>query len=279
MVGTGLCTAHKSGHKKQINIEYNMLEIKDLNFAYGNNQVLTNVSLTAAEGEFIAIIGPNGAGKSTLVKAIDRIIPIENADIFLEGIRLGAISRKSLAQKIAYLPQESKFTFAYSVLEVVMMGRFPHLAGAWAPAGEDMKITNEVMELLEIDQFRDRNINELSGGEKQRVLIASALAQRPGIMLLDEPTSALDLHHQIAIYQVLRRLQKEQNLTVIIVTHDINLAAQFCGRIILMDTGKIICDGKPAEVLKFQLLQETFGVKVYIDINPLTKSLYILPYE
>jgi iron complex transport system ATP-binding protein len=110
-------------------------------------------------------------------------------------------------------------------------------------------------------------------------MIASALAQQPEIILLDEPTSALDLHHQIAIYQILRKLQYDQNITVIVVTHDINLAAQFCNRIILMGNGKIISDGKPEEVLKFKLLQETFGVKVYIDINPLTKSLYILPYE
>ena len=116
-------------------------------------------------------------------------------------------------------------------------------------------------------------------GEKQRVMIASALAQEPEIILLDEPTSALDLHHQIGIYQILKELQKSQNLTIIVVTHDINLAAQFCNRMILMHKGEIIGDGNPDEVLKFQILQDIFGVKVYIDINPMTNSLYILPYK
>jgi iron complex transport system ATP-binding protein len=132
---------------------------------------------------------------------------------------------------------------------------------------------------MEIVQFADRNFNELSGGEKQRVLIASALTQQPKIILLDEPTSALDLHHQIAIYHILKKLQKEQNLTIIVVTHDINLAAQYCDRITLMGNGMIIRDDQPKNVLQFNLIQETFGVKVFIDINPLTDSLYILPYE
>jgi iron complex transport system ATP-binding protein len=132
---------------------------------------------------------------------------------------------------------------------------------------------------MEIDQFADRGYNELSGGEKQRVLIASALAQQPKIILLDEPTSALDLHHQIAIYHILKKLQNEQKLTIIVVTHDINLAAQYCERITLMGNGMIIRDGTPENVLQFKLLQEIFGVKVYIDINPLTDTLYILPYE
>ena len=119
----------------------------------------------------------------------------------------------------------------------------------------------------------------MSGGEKQRVLIASALAQEPKILLLDEPTSALDLHHQIGIYQILKRLQTEHDLTVVVVTHDINLASQFCNRMLLMNQGAIVRDGTPNEVLQFKILQEIFGVKVYIDINPMTNSIYILPYD
>jgi iron complex transport system ATP-binding protein len=256
-----------------------MLEIRNLNFSYGKNSVLKDINYSATAGEFISIIGPNGAGKSTLVKMMDGILNTEDSEILLEGKSITDFSRKELAQKIAYLPQDSKFTFAYTVREVVMMGRFPYLKGVLTYTAEDLLIAKEMMALMEIDQFAERSFNELSGGEKQRVLIASALAQQPKIILLDEPTSALDLHHQIAIYHILKKLQTEQNLTIVVVTHDINLAAQYCERITLMGNGTIIRDGAPKNVLQFNLLQETFGVKVYIDINPFTDSLYILPYE
>jgi iron complex transport system ATP-binding protein len=256
-----------------------MLEIRNLNFTYGNSPVLKEISFSAKAGEFITIIGPNGAGKSTLLKIMDGILGTGKSDIRLEHKSIADYSRKELARKIAYLPQDNKFTFSYMVREVVMMGRFPYLKGVLTYTAEDIQVVKEMMLLMEIEQFADRHFNELSGGEKQRVLIASALAQQPNIILLDEPTSALDLHHQIAIYQILKRLQKEQNLTIIVVTHDINLAAQYCERITLMGNGMIIRDDTPEKVLKFDLLQETFGVKVYIDINPLTDTLYILPYE
>jgi iron complex transport system ATP-binding protein len=256
-----------------------MLEIRNLNFSYGNNSVLKEITFTVTAGEFISIIGPNGAGKSTLIKMIDGILDAGQSEILLEGSPISNFSRKELAQKIAYLPQDSKFAFDFTVREVVMMGRFPYLKGVLAYTVADLHIVKEVMTLMEIDQFVDRSFNELSGGERQRVLIASALAQQPKILLLDEPTSALDLHHQIAIYHILKKQQKEQNLTIIVVTHDINLAAQYCERMTLMGNGMIIRDDTPENVLQFNLLQEIFGVKVFIDINPLTNSLYILPYE
>jgi len=256
-----------------------MLEIRNLNFSYGNISVLKEITFTAMAGEFITIIGPNGAGKSTLIKMIDGILHAGQSEILLEGVPISNFSRKELAQKIAYLPQDSKFAFDYTIREVVMMGRFPYLKGVHTYTAGDLHIVKEMMILMEIEQFSDRSFNELSGGEKQRVLIASALAQQPNIILLDEPTSALDLHHQIAIYHILKKLQREQNLTIIVVTHDINLAAQYCERMTLMGNGMIIRDDTPENVLQFNLLQEIFGVKVYIDINPLTNSLYILPYE
>ena len=249
---------------------YDVLKISKLNFAYNSNIILKNIFLEFNEGEFSAIIGPNGAGKSTLLKIIDGILHSDDEHVTFDETAIKSISRKQLARNIAYLPQEIEFSFAYSVHDVVRMGRFPYLHGLNLYSQDDE---------MDIEQFKKRSFNELSGGEKQRVLIASALAQQPKIILLDEPTSALDLHHQIAIYQILKSLQKEKNLTVIVVTHDINLVAQFSNRIILMDKGSIIKDGTPEEVLKFKTLQDTFGVKVYIDINPITKSLYILPYE
>jgi iron complex transport system ATP-binding protein len=227
--------------------------------------------------EFVAIIGPNGAGKSTLLKIIDGLL-IPQGEVFLDHKVLAAYTRKQLARQVAYLPQDTEFSFAYSVEEVVRMGRYPYVKGVGYYAPADEQVIERVLQLMEVQDFRERYFYELSGGEKQRVLIASALAQEPKILLLDEPTTALDLHHQIAIYQILKEQQKNHDLTVIIVTHDINLAAQYCDRMVLLYQGKIISDGKPDEVLKFKVLQNTFGVKVYIDINPITKSLYILPY-
>jgi iron complex transport system ATP-binding protein len=257
----------------------NILDIENLKFSYGDNIVLKNVTMKVGPSEFIGIIGPNGAGKSTLLKLIDGIYLHTDGKIKIHNDPIELMPRKILAQQIAYLPQEVDLTFAYTVEDIVKMGRFPHLQGIRLYSDKDAKVVQEVMDLLDINQFCSRSIHELSGGEKQRVMIASALAQEPNILLLDEPTSALDLHHQIEIYQILKNLQKNSQLTVIVVTHDINLAAQFCERMILINKGEIITDGAPNEVLKFQILQDIFGVKVYIDINPMTNSLYILPYQ
>jgi iron complex transport system ATP-binding protein len=254
-----------------------MLELADIDFSYGRRPVLTGLNFSVSTDEFVAVIGPNGAGKSTLLKIIDGLLQ-PRGRVLLENRIISGFNRKQLARLIAYLPQESEFSFAYTVDEVVRMGRYPHVRGIGYYSPADERVIERVVSLMEIQEFRERNFNELSGGERQRVLIASALAQEPKILLLDEPTAALDLHHQIAIYQILKALQKSDNLTIILVTHDINLAAQYCDRMVLLSRGKILSDGKPADVLRFEVLQSTFGVRVYIDINPITNSIYILPY-
>lgn len=256
-----------------------MLEINNLNFAYRNENVLSDVNISISGGEFVGIIGPNGAGKSTLLKLALGLLNVQSDCIYLNNKILSDYPKKEIGTYMAYVPQETEFSFSFKVKEIVRMGRYPHSKGIVFFSENDEKVVNESMEKLEISHFADRNFNELSGGEKQRVVIASALAQQPQILLLDEPTSALDLHHQIYIYKILKEYQRDKKLTCIVVTHDINLASQYCERIVLMNKGKIVKDGEPDEVLQFNLLQEIFGVKVYIDINPMTKSLYILPYE
>ena len=256
-----------------------MLKVSNLNFAYLESKVLSDINISITASEFVGIIGPNGAGKSTLLKSLLGFLNIPGECIQLNNKALINYHKKELGKLIAYVPQETEFSFSFTVREVVQMGRYPYSKGIAFITAEDKNIIDDAMHKMEIEEFAHRSINELSGGEKQRVVIASALAQQPKILLLDEPTSALDLHHQIDIYNILKTLQKENNLTTIVVTHDINLAAQYCERIVLMNQGKIIKDGKPDEVLQFKLLQEIFGVKVYIDINPITKSLYVLPLE
>ena len=256
-----------------------MLKVKNLNFSYTDSYVLKDVNISVSPSEFVGIIGPNGAGKSTLLKLILGFLNTQNECIYLNEKHLSEYPKKEIGKFIAYVPQETVFSFSYKVVDIVRMGRYPYSKGIAFLSTEDERIVNESMQQMEISNFAHRNFHELSGGEKQRVIIASALAQQPKILLLDEPTSALDLHHQLDIYKILKTLQSEKNLTAIVVTHDINLVAQFCERIILMNNGEIIKDGKPDEVLQYKLLQQIFGVNVYIDINPMTKSLYILPYS
>ena len=255
-----------------------MLKISNLNFAYQETKVLNNINFSISPSEFVGIIGPNGTGKSTLLKTILGFLQVSKDSVQLNSKPIADYPKKELGKSIAYVPQETEFSFSFTAREIVKMGRYPYSKGIAFFSGEDEKIVNESMQQMEITEFAKRSFNELSGGEKQRVVIASALAQQPKILLLDEPTSALDLHHQIDIYKILKTLQKETNLTTIVVTHDINLAAQYCERILLMNKGEIVKDGKPDEVLQFKLLQEIFGVRVYIDINPMTKSIYVLPY-
>ena len=256
-----------------------MLRINQLNFAYRENNVLTNIDLLVGEAEFVGIIGPNGAGKSTLLKLILGFLNPKTENIFLNDKLISDFQKKEIGKLIAYVPQETEFNFSYTALDIVRMGRYPYSKGIAYLSNDDEKIVIQSIQQMEIEDFANRNFHELSGGEKQRVVLASALAQQPKILLLDEPTSALDLHHQMDIYKILKTLQMQNDLTAIVVTHDINLASQFCERIILMNKGEIVKDGKPDEVLQFKLIQEIFGVNVYIDINPMTKSLYILPYE
>jgi iron complex transport system ATP-binding protein len=256
----------------------NILRIDNLTFAYREQPVLEEVSVAFGASEFVGIIGPNGAGKSTLLKHMAGVLLSPEERIFIHDQSLNRIPRRKLARTIAYLPQEVDFVFSFTVDEVLRMGRFPHTQGIRIYSERDEQVIDQVSAMLNVHHFRARGFADLSGGEKQRVLIASALAQEPGLLLLDEPTSALDLHHQLGIYQILRSEQVSRGLTVVVVTHDINLAAQFCTRMILMDQGRILRDGPPDQVLQFQTLQDVFGVKVYIDINPMTRSLYILPY-
>jgi iron complex transport system ATP-binding protein len=255
-----------------------MLNIKNLNFAYLESEVLSDINISVSTTEFVGIIGPNGAGKSTLLKSLLGFLNIPGECILINDKAIHEYPKKELGKYIAYVQQETEFSFSFTVKEIVKMGRYPYSKGIGFISDEDERIIKDAMQKMEITEFANRSFNELSGGEKQRVVIASALAQQPKILLLDEPTSSLDLHHQIDIYKILKILQRDTNLTTIVVTHDINLAAQYCERIILMNHGKVIKDGKPDLVLQFKLLQEIFGVNVYIDINPMTKSLYVLPY-
>ncbi len=256
-----------------------VLSVSNIFFSYSDNPVLKNVNFELQHAEFTGIIGPNGAGKSTLVRLAAALLENYQGKIQITGQDIKDLNRRELALKTSYVPQNIEPNFPFSVKEIIRMGRYPHQNGLFAEDANADKAVRMAIENMDLSTLQNRSFSTLSGGEKQRAVIASALAQESDLLLLDEPTTALDLRHQQLILSKLKQLTAAGAKTTLLVTHDINLAAQFCDRIILMDHGKILADGTPKEVLNFELIQQVYGVKVYIDVNPFTDSIYILPYK
>ncbi len=255
------------------------LSVSDVSFAYFDVPVLNNINFEIQHGEFTGIIGPNGAGKSTLIRIAAALLENYRGNILISGQDITTLSRREMAIKTAYVPQNIEPHFPFTVKEIIRMGRYPYQNGLFAEDSNARTAVQTAIENMDLTALQHRSFSTLSGGEKQRAVIASALAQGSDLLLLDEPTTALDLRHQQLILSKLKQLTTAGAKTVLLVTHDINLAAQFCDRLILMNHGKILADGTPKEVLSFKLIQQVYGVKVYIDVNPFTDSIYILPYK
>lgn len=245
-----------------------ILYLENVSFRYDRGLVLGDVSLRIAQGEFIGIIGPNGSGKTTLLRLMAGILRPEKGKVELKGRNLSEMSRRSVAKLVAVVPQETPLTFPFSVREVVLMGRAPHLPVFGFESGSDFEIAARVMGMTETAQFAGRSMGSLSGGERQRVLIARALAQQPEIMLLDEPTAFLDIRHQVEIFELVRTLREKQGLTVVTVTHDINLASLYSDRIVLLKEGKIFSEGRPEDVLTSVNIEDVYGSRILVDSYP-----------
>ncbi|MBM4389078.1 MAG: ABC transporter ATP-binding protein [Deltaproteobacteria bacterium] len=250
------------------------VELKDASFSYGEADILNSITFSVAEGEFAGIIGPNGAGKSTLLKIIKNLKRIKSGEYLYRGEKITGGSRKVSAEA-ALLPQSLEVSFPLTVFEMVMMGGTPHKKGVF-DTREEIESALGAMEFCEISRFSERQFGELSTGEQKRVLLARAIAQRPRLLLLDELTANLDLHFQTFLLKKIKRLN-EEGMTVIFVSHDINLSSQFCDRIILLSSGRIIGNGTPEEILKYSLLKEVFGVDIYIGVNELNGKLFVIP--
>ena len=256
------------------------LEVDRLSFSYETVPVLSAISLSIRPGEFVGIIGPNGSGKSTLLRLLAGVSHPSAGTVRLDGRSLRETPRREVARRIAVVPQETTFTFAFSALEVVLMGRSPHLGRLSLEGPEDMKIARHAMRATDTWYLRDRRMDALSGGEKQRVVIARALAQEPSILLLDEPTTALDVRHQVDIYRLLHRLHSDSGLTVLLVSHDLNLAAKVCQRLVLLCKGKIECDGPPSAVIRAELLSSVYGTELHVQTDPAGGApVVIVPLE
>ena len=253
-----------------------ILKVGSLTCGYDGKAVIKDVSFSVKEGDCLGIIGPNGAGKTTLFRAITGVLKPWQGDILYKGKDICEISARDFACEVAVIPQILEIPFAFSVEEFVLMGRFPHVGRFESLKPKDHRILEEVLNLADIFSFRERKISELSGGERQRVILAQGFAQEPRLLLLDEPTSHLDIAHQVRILDLVKRLNKEKNLTVIVVLHDLNLASNYCDRLILLKEGGIFKEGSPQEVLTYQNIEEVYKTVVVVKENPLSLKPYVL---
>ncbi|GAB4374122.1 MAG: Fe3+-hydroxamate ABC transporter ATP-binding protein FhuC [Calditrichia bacterium] len=254
-----------------------MIDVHELNFAYNGTPILKELSFSVKKGEFVGIIGPNGAGKSTLLKLLDGILFPQSGSITIDDKPLGQFNRRALAQMIGFVPQEFTTAFNFTALEIVLMGRFPYQRAFGFESAQDREIACQAMQTTDCWYLRDRGILTLSGGERQRVVLASALAQSPKILLLDEPTTALDLKHQVHFYRILTKLRQENNLTILTVTHDINLTAQFCQRILILKEGQLVADGAVDQVIQKEILESVYETPMHIFPHPVSKLPVVLP--
>jgi len=245
-------------------------EAKNLRFKYDDSWVLNGLSFEVREGEILGIIGPNGSGKTTILRILSRVLIPQGGEVRIKGKNLLELKQNEIAQIIGVVPQDTYFPFPFTVGEIVLMGRSPWLSGFGFESSEDLQIAFQAMALTNTLSFSSRLIFELSGGERQRAIIARALAQEPQVMLLDEPTAHLDIGYQIEIYDLIKKLNAEKRLTLIVVAHDLNLAGEYCDRLILLDGGRIYKMGSPKEVITEENLSRVYRSKVLVEENPVT---------
>jgi iron complex transport system ATP-binding protein len=247
-----------------------MIEVNSISFRYHEDWVLQDVSFRVEKGEFVGVIGPNGSGKTTLLKILYRLLSPQKGEILFELVSMRKMDRNDIAKRIAVVAQETQLLFPFSVLETVLMGRSPYLGHLMFESEKDLEIAKKAMEWTKVFPFSERPMDELSGGERKRVFIARALAQEPEVILLDEPTANLDIHHQIDFLDLILTLNRERGLTIVMASHDMNIASEFCDRLILLQDGRIYKMGTPDEVITKENIESVYGCEVWIDQNPVS---------
>lgn len=254
------------------------LRCLDLTFSYQNKTLFKDINLQFQAGQFVALIGANGIGKSTLLKLLLGLTPLQSGSVMLNGENINTIKRREIAQKIAFVPQSTELPYAFSVQDIVAMGRNPYLGAFEINSKNDLSLIESAMHKTDIIHLKERIVNTLSGGEKQRVIIARALAQQSLTILLDEPIASLDICHQLETLQLIQSLTQSGQLAISAL-HDLNLAARFCQRLILLgpsknnDTTTVVADGTPEEVLTNENLKRCFSIQA--DIIKNDKTLYL----
>jgi len=249
----------------------------DVRAGYGSTEILHGISLAVGAGEIVAIVGPNGAGKSTLLKVMGATLAPSAGNVELLSRPLAEYDRRELARTLAIVAQENSVAFQFTVLEVVLMGRAPHL-GPWRfETARDLEIARAALAQFDLMSLATRPIHELSGGERKRVFLARALAQEPGVALFDEPTAFLDMKHVTDIFRRFRELCSKRGLAVIATLHDLNAAAMYADRVLLMKDGSAVAIGPPDQVLTAEALRDVYETEVYIGRNPVNGAITVLP--
>lgn len=254
----------------------NLVKVDKLSGGYHKTLVIKDTSFTVKKGDFLGIIGPNGSGKSTLLRLMSRVLYPRSGSIALEGKDIAQMNLKEFCRKLAFVPQDTLINFSFSVEEIVLMGRIPHLKRMQFETKSDFSIAHHALSLTDTLYIKEKAIDELSAGERQRVIIAKALAQEPILLLLDEPTSHLDIGHQVQVLDLLKKLNRDKSLTVVMVMHDLNLASEYCNRIILLNQGCIFKNDTPEEVLTYQNIEAVYKTIVVVNKNPISEKPYVM---
>jgi iron complex transport system ATP-binding protein len=254
-----------------------LVEFRDVGFAYGTSGRprdprfrLRGISFAIESGEILGVVGPNSAGKTTLLRLMTRVLRPARGEVFLEGRPLGGLGYGDVARVVAVVPQEAPRPFRFTVEQLVLMGRYPHAPGRFFESALDLAVARDAMTATGVLELASVPVDELSGGERQRAMLARALAQEPRLLVLDEPTAHLDLRHQAEAAELLRRANGERALTIVIVSHDLVLAAELCDRLLLLGDGRIARHGAPADVLEAALLEEVFGAPMVVEKSQAT---------
>jgi iron complex transport system ATP-binding protein len=250
----------------------NAITVTNLNHSFGEDVVLNNVSFQVPKHGFFIIIGPNGSGKTTLMKIICGILKPQNGDVTILNRSIHQYHRKALARSIAFVPQINQSDFPFTVTEIVLMGRSPYLGMLGLEEKNDLEIAHQAIAFTGLKNLAHRKLDQLSGGEQQRVFIARAICQEPDIILLDEPTASLDLAYQVRIMDLMEELKAEKGITVVMVSHDVNLAAMYADHLLLLHNGQVMCQGLPHEVITYKALEAAYGCTLLVDESPLGKS-------
>lgn len=245
------------------------IKIENLSHAFAKRKVLRNLSFNVEAGDFFIIIGPNGSGKTTLMKLMAGILRLQSGEIEILGRPNRRYTPKALARAVAFVPQRLPVDIPFTVDQAVLLGRAPYQGALGIEREIDLEIAQQAMRFTEVDHLTGCALDRLSGGEQQRVFIARAICQEPEIMLLDEPTASLDLAHQVRVMDLMEKLKAQKAITVIMVSHDVNLAAMYGDRVLMLKDGAIVCSGPPSEVLSFRKLEQTYGCKLLVDESPL----------
>lgn len=250
-----------------------ILEIRGIKFNYGSRVTLKDVEMDVERGEVASLVGPNGSGKTTLLKCINKILKPKRGTIILSGKDISKIKLKELACLAGYVPQGTIRSFPATVFDTILLGRRPHVG--WGIGSKDTEVVSELIKSMGLEEMALRDFNELSGGEKQKVLLARALAQEPEVLLLDEPTSNLDLRHQLEVMNLVSSIVKERGVSAIMAIHDLNLASRYSDKVILLRKGEIYAAGKPSSVFNTEIIREIYGVETMINKD--SGRPYIIP--